>query len=375
MIKKLYCACLCIYGVLAHCGLTYGDTTADNIDAQANLDPQEKVSFSGYLESYYVRDFNGPANHKRPDFIYSHNRANDWSINLAMLKASLNTQHVRGNLALASGSYMRANYAAEPRDLQNIFEANAGVRLSSVHDVWLDAGVMPSHLGFESAVGSENWTLTRSLMAENSPYFETGAKITYTSADGKWMASGLILNGWQRIRGPRGNTTPSIGHQLTYKPNERVTLNSSSFIGNDKSDRDRQMRYFHDFYGIFKLDDQWSLITALDIGAEEKPAGEAGYHIWLAPAILAKYQYSSQFSVTGRLEYYQDKNGVIIHTDTPNGFKVLGYSVNADYKICPRITLRAELRQLQSRDDLFNTSGSRLTDNSLTASTAIAFQF
>lgn len=334
------------------------------------------LSLSGYLETYYVRDFNDPPNHKRPDFIYSHNRANDLSINLAMIKASLNTQRVRGNLALASGSYMRANYAAEPKDLQHIFEANAGVKLSDKHDLWLDAGVMPSHLGFESAIGTENWTLTRSLMAESSPYFETGAKLSYTSADGKWMASGLVLSGWQRIRAPQGNTTPSIGHQLTYKPNDRVTLNSSSFIGNDKSDRARQMRYFHDFYGIFKLDEQWSLITAFDIGAEEKPPGEGdGYNVWLAPAVLAKYQYSSQFSVTGRVEYYQDRQGVIINTGTPNGFKTMGYSVNADYKVCPRVTVRAELRQLQSRDDIFNESGRRQTDQSLIAATAIAIQF
>lgn len=334
------------------------------------------VSLSGYLETYYVRDFNDPPNHKRPDFLYSHNRANVLSVNLAMLKASLNTQRLRGNLALGSGSYMRANYAAEPKGLQNIFEANVGVKLSGSHDLWLDAGVMPSHLGFESAVGTENWTLTRGLMAENSPYFETGAKLSYTSADGKWMASGLLLNGWQRIRAPQGNTTPSIGHQLTYKPNDRVTLNSSSFIGNDKSDRDRQMRYFHDFYGIFKLDEQWSLITAFDIGAEQKAPGQGdGYNVWLAPALLAKYQYSSQFSITGRVEYYQDKQGVIINTGTPHGFKTMGYSVNADYKVCPRVTLRAELRQLQSRDAIFNESGSRQTDQSLSAATAVAIQF
>ncbi len=336
----------------------------------------QALTLSGYVESYYVRDFNDPPNHKRPYFTYSHNRANDLSINLAMVKANLNTQRVRGNLALASGTYMRANYAAEPKDLQNIFEANAGIRLSANHDLWLDAGVMPSHLGFESAVGIENWTLTRGLMAENSPYFETGAKLSYTSDDGKWMTSGLVLNGWQRIRAPQGNTTPSIGHQLTYKPNNRVTLNSSSFIGNDKSDRDRQMRYFHDFYGIFTLDEQWSLITAFDIGAEQKPAGEGGgYNVWLAPAVLVKYQYSPQFSMTGRWEYYQDKQGVIISTGTPHGFKTMGYSVNADYKVCPRVTLRAEVRQLQSRDAIFDESGQRQTDHNLMAATAIAVQF
>ncbi len=40
---------------------------------------------------------------------------------------------------------------------------------------------MPSHIGFESAVGSDCWNLTRSILAENSPYFESGIKLNYTN--------------------------------------------------------------------------------------------------------------------------------------------------------------------------------------------------
>jgi len=337
--------------------------------------PAQALTVSGYVETYYVRDFNDPQNHRRPFFTYSHNRANDLSINLAMLKASVNTRNVRGNLALASGTYMRANYAAEPHGLQNLFEANAGVRLSAEKELWLDVGVMPSHLGFESAVGTENWTMTRSLVAENSPYFETGAKVSYTSDDGKWFASGLLLNGWQRIKRAEGNTTPAIGHQLTYKPSPSVTLNSSSFIGNDKSDRDRQMRYFHDFYGQFKLNDQWGLITALDIGAEEKPDNRGGYYVWVAPAVIARYQHSDQLGFSFRWEYFQDPHGVIVSTGTPNGFKTFGYSVNADYKICPRVTFRTEVRKFESKDDIFDDDGRRLKDHNLMLATALALQF
>jgi len=61
--------------------------------------------------------------------------------------------------------------------------------------------------------------VTRSTLADNSPYFETGEKLSYTSDDSKWFASGLILNGWQHIQRPDSNTTPSIGYQLTYKTN------------------------------------------------------------------------------------------------------------------------------------------------------------
>jgi hypothetical protein len=341
--------------------------------SQVNIN--SPMQLSGYLETYYIQDFNNPNNHRRPEFVYSHNVTDSSSINLAMLKAAFATDRIRGNLALGSGTYMRANYAAEPHGLRNLYEANIGIKLSQQNNLWLDIGVMPSHIGFESAVGIENWTLTRSLMADNSPYFETGAKLSYTSDDGKWLASGLLLTGWQRIHRPDGNTTPAIGHQLTYKPNEKITFNSSSFIGNDKSDAQRQMRYFHDFYMQWQLNDQWGLITAFDIGAEQAATDNGSYHIWYSPNIVLRYSYSDRLQFAARLEHYQDKHGVIINTGTEHGFQTTGYSVNMDYRLNPRMVWRNELRQFNSRDAIFDQDHSRISHDNLMAVTALTLSF
>lgn len=327
---------------------------------------------SGYLETYYLLDNNHPPTEERPDFAYSHNAVGKSSINLGFVKAHFDSERMRANLALGSGTYMRANYAAESKDFQKVLEANIGFRLSD--HVWLDAGVMPSHIGFESAVGLENWTLTRSMLADNSPYFETGIKMSYTSEDGKWFASGLILNGWQRIQRAEGNTTPAIGHQLTYKPNARITLNSSSFIGNDKSDRERRMRYFHHFYGQYQLNDRWGLITGFDIGAEQAEKNSESYHVWFTPILVSQYQYSEKLSFTARAEYYQDKDQVIVTTDTPNGFRTWSYSANLDYRLSKRFAIRAELRRFDSKDTIFQERNG-LSDQSTTVTTAAIFSF
>jgi hypothetical protein len=155
-------------------------------------------------------DFNNPLGNTRPGFVYSHNRTNEVNINLALLKAAYETTNTRANLALGVGTYMNANYGAEPGVLKNIYEANAGIRISKKHNLWIDAGIFSSHLGFESAIGKDNWTVTRSIFADNSPYFETGAKISYTSASGKLFLSGLILNGWQRIQCVDGSSLPAF---------------------------------------------------------------------------------------------------------------------------------------------------------------------
>ncbi len=138
------------------------------------------LTISGYFETYYAYDFGNPSDHNRPGFVYSHNRHNEVNLNLGFIKAAYTTDQVRANLALMTGTYANANLAAEPGVLKNIFEANAGVKISKKKNLWVDAGIFASHIGFESAIGKDCWNLTRSILADNSPYYESGAKISYT---------------------------------------------------------------------------------------------------------------------------------------------------------------------------------------------------
>lgn len=339
-------------------------------------DQNEKpLSISGYAEVYYQYDVNRPLNNTRPGFLYSHNRTNEVNLNLAYIKAGYSTGKMRANLAIAAGTYMNANYSAEPGVLKNVYEGNVGVKISKKHDLWIDAGILPSHLGFESAIGKDNWTLTRSLFAENSPYFETGAKISYTSPSGKWFMSGLVLNGWQRIQRVDGNATPAFGHQLTYKPNARLTLNSGSFIGNDKPDSVRQMRYFHNLYAIYQLCDQFGITAGFDIGTEQHEKGRNGYDTWYTPVLIARYSPTPTFSLTVRGEYYRDRDGVIIATSTPAGFQTWGYSLNVDYQVLANLVWRTEIRNLNSKDEVFIKRGGVAVHHSAMAVTALAIAF
>jgi len=118
----------------------------------AKAQEEPKIKVTGYLEAYYGYDFNKPADHNRPGFIYSHNRTNEVNLNLGFIKAAYDSGMIRANLAVMAGTYANANLAAEPGVLKNIFEANAGVKLSKTENLWIDAGIFSSHIGFESAV-------------------------------------------------------------------------------------------------------------------------------------------------------------------------------------------------------------------------------
>lgn len=343
--------------------------------AQDSTIKKNPLTISGFAEVYYSYDFNKPVNNTKASFLYSFNRNNEVNVNLGFIKAAYANDRLRANLALAAGTYMNANYAAEPGVLKNIYEANAGVKLSSKSELWLDAGVFGSHLGFESAHSPDCRTLTRSIAAENSPYFETGVKVGYTTSSGKWFLSGLLLNGWQRIQRVDGNTTPAFGAQLTFKPSDKVTLNYSNFIGNDKPDSVRQMRYFHDFYGIFQVNDLFGIIAGFDYGMEQKSKGSSDMNSWYTPIVILRLTPGTKDAIAARFEYYSDENGAIISSGTPNGFKTFGWSINYDRKLFDNALWRIEVRRLSGKDDYFIKKDQSTTANSTFITTSLAIGF
>ncbi len=371
-LRNLMARILGLFGILFLPVLALGQAKPDTTKTVAQ--ESNPLAFSGYVETYYCYDFGNPADHNRPGFVYSHNRHNEVNLNLGFVKAAYSTDRVRGNLALMAGTYANANLANEPGVLQNVFEANAGVRLSKTKNLWIDAGILPSHIGFESAVGKDCWNLTRSLLADNSPYFESGARISYTSSNEKWYLSALLLNGWQRIQRVEENQTPSFGHQLTWKPNTKLLVNSSSFIGNDKPDSVRQMRYFHNLYAVYQPTDAIGVTFGFDIGAEQKSKNSGDYNTWFTPVLIVKYALNDALSLAARGEYYQDKNGVIIATGTENGFQTWGYSLNLDYKVADNVLWRIEGRGLSSLDPIFMRNQKSTTSN-LFSTTSLAISF
>ncbi len=311
------------------------------------------LTISGYAEVYYSYDLGNPVNHERPSFFYSLNRHNEVNLNLGFVKAAYAAEKVRGNFALMAGTYAQYNLATEPGLLKNIFEANVGVKIAKNQNLWIDAGIMPSHIGFESAVSKDCWVLTRSILADNSPYYEAGIKLGYTSKNEKLYVAIMYLNGWQRIQRIPGNHTPAWGTQLTYKPVSKIILNWSTYFGNEQPDSLKLWRYFNNLYMQYAINDKFGLIAGFDFGMQQKNKGGSSYNNWFSPVLIVRYMPSDKIRIGGRVEYYADKNAVIIPTGTPNGFKVFGYSLNFDYLPRANVMVRLEGRSLKSEDKIF----------------------
>ncbi len=184
VIRCIFCFCV---GMFGYSGVLAQDSAAK----------KTAIAWSVFVESYYSYDFARPATHEKAPFLYNYNRHNEVTINLTLASIAFYDGTKRANFALMAGTYPQYNLAAEPELLRPVYEANAGVKLAKKKELWLDAGILPSHIGFESAISKDCWALTRSLVAENSPYYEAGVRTSYKTANQKWYVAILWLNGGQ----------------------------------------------------------------------------------------------------------------------------------------------------------------------------------
>jgi hypothetical protein len=337
--------------------------TIASLKTYAQNDSTKKLTFSAYGEMYYSYDFAKPQNHEKPNFIYNHKRHNELNANLLLLKANYVHKNYRANLGVMAGNYAQYNLSAEPNWAQFIYEANVGFKISKKQNIWLDAGIMPSHIGFESAVSADCWTLTRSLLAENSPYYEAGVKVSYIAKNEKLTIAALYLNGWQKISKPAFTQKPSIGTQVNYKATDKLLINYSTFFGTDKPDSINANRKFHNFYIQYEPTSTFGIIAGFDIGRDKFDA--TNYGTWYSPVLIIKQSISNKTKIAFRGEYYSDPKQIIIATGTTNGFQTFGFSTNLDYDINEKIKWRIEGKILNAKDNIFanGKNNSSITTN------------
>lgn len=326
----------------------------------------------GYAESYYSFSPNKPTDLKISDFHYSYNRLNDLNINQGFLGIEHQGKSVRLNVALHAGSYVNDNYAAEPKMARRLFNAYMGFKMNKQKDSWLDVGVFPSLIGFESSDAFSTLTLTRSLLAENSPYFMTGLRYNQP-LNKKNEISFFVLTGWQRIVPLAGNSLPAIGWQWVHRTTEGNSLNWSFFIGSEYPDSSRRMRYFNNIFwkGAYK---KWSYVVGVDVGIEQKTRSSKTFSSWYTPIAIVQYSISEKWRSAFRIERYADPDRVISRPANGSSVACNSQSVNVDFLPTKKIICRAEWRALQAKDPVFYTKQT-VSNKSRYLTLSVAYRF
>ena len=339
--------------------------------AQENTteEPKVQIDFSGYLETFYGYDFNKPTTPNRLDWIYNHSRHNEFNINMGMLRSKISYENVYANIAVQAGTYVDDNYTAE--SLKLFHEAFIGVYLDKNKKHIVEAGIMPSYIGFESSSTFSNLTLTRSIMAESSPFYFTGVKYNYLPSE-KWSLAFITTNGWQRIEKPNNKALPTFGTQIVYSPSENLSINWSTFIGDEPVGLENlRTRYFNDIYLNYSWNSKWKSIFGFDMGFQKNIIGDE-FDEWKTITFITQYAVSDKWNIAARGEFFEDKENVIVAVGSP--FEVFGASLNLDFIPNSKLKLRTEAKWFDSKEPIFS-KGIETTNSNIFVSTSLAIEF
>lgn len=329
----------------------------DSVSAPAaSRDTAVKVTVGGFVDGYYAFDFNRPPSIDR-SYTTQPARHNEFNINLAYVEAKVDGARVHGRLALQAGTSVQSNYAGEPtigvvsgsslsRHLQ---EAFAGYRVAD--RLWIDGGIFFSHVGNETWVSRDNWTYSRSFVADFTPYYETGVRAIW-QATPALTVTGVVVNGWQNIS--ETNSDKAAGIRLDYALSRAVTVSYDNFFGNEQPDSVRsRLRMLNEALLKAQLTSAFGIELTADYGLQRRANGEGNDAFYIGAAV-ARYALSPKVALNGRAEYFSDRNGIL--TSVPpgaDGFRSGGASLGVDVIPQSRLLWRTELRGFIARDRVF----------------------
>jgi hypothetical protein len=333
--------------------LALQSSASDSLPTPVRVGP---LAASGFIDVYYAYDFGRPASRER-GFVTQAVRHNEVNLNLAHVAFTLERSRIRGRLALQVGTAVQANYAAEPAIGANsgaslsrhVQEAAAGVRLAN--PLWLDAGILLGYLGWEGWISRDNPTYTRSLVAELTPYYESGVRLTWQPSKGLTV-QGHLMNGWQKIS--EDNGSKAFGIRVDYSPVASLTLAYGGFVGNERPDGlAPATRLFNQLMARILVSDLL-LQMQFDYGREGRGAA---LRDWYGAVVIARLTVTPHLALSTRLERFADPDQVVAITGSSMGLVVSGGSLGWDVAIPGGMLWRTEFRGLRASQRLFPKAG------------------
>lgn len=166
----------------------------------------------------------------------------------------------------------------------------------------LIAGKFTTLAGEEYSNPTNNTNFSRSLLFFAEPLTHTGVRATWAVTSTLNLMAG-VNNGWNTTSTSYGPKTAEIGAAFT--PTKQLALNLQGYFG--KVPGYDAQRSFVDFVGSYNLTDALSFALNYDWGKQQQRGGPD--LDWDGVAAYLNYSFTSQWRISLRAEYLNDKDG------------------------------------------------------------------
>jgi Putative beta-barrel porin-2, OmpL-like. bbp2 len=248
------------------------------------------------------------------------------------------------------------DYAESAGTSANSFDLLQGYAQYVTGPLTLQAGKFTTLAGAEVIAPTGNTNFSRSLLFYGEPMTHTGLRATYALTDTVSLIVG-VNNGWNYTKVDYGSKTGEFG--IALNPDKYFSLTAQAYVGKDPVDL--ASRTFFDTVATFNVTSALSLVASYDWGKQDASSATAGGD-WDGVAAYVNYQLSSQWRVSLRGEYFDDKDGFMtgVAQKLKEGTVTFGYDPVSDFE------LRLEGRYDSSNEPGFVkrvTPATVLTDN------------
>ena len=314
--------------------------------SQDKEEDKGKFTFSGYIDSYYLANFNNPRDMKNTGAsgtARAFDQKTGFSLGLVQTKIGYATAKSDVVVDLAFGPNADlGNYGNALGPLGNgssLVIKQAYFNWKATDKLTLTAGQFGTHIGYEVIDAPVNYHYSLSNLFNNGPFYHVGVKAAYAVSD-KFALMGGIVNGVDQLYS--NNEKPGLIAQVFVQPVSgwNVYVNGITANRNTKDattgTTDAGTYNLLDLSTTYQVTEKFLLGLNAATGKQNYAAGDG--KTWGGFAVYPKYDFTSTFSLGARYESFSNTNAVtgLVITNT-DGSKT-GVTVNS-FTITPSITV------------------------------------
>lgn len=339
-----------LLGIISICGFS-----------QEKESQAPKFTFSGYLDSYYMLNFNSPINRSNLG-VSGYERAFDqkssqFSLGLVQTKFgySTNTSDVVVDLTFGPN----ADLGQYGNAIGPLGKGTTALMIKQAYFNWkasdkltLTAGQFGTHIGYEVIDAPVNYNYSLSNLFNNGPFYHIGAKANYAFSDKFATMVGLVnnvdnLNDNNAAKGfiYQVFASPSSGWNLYFNG---ISSNESAPLASGKDDSGS--------YNLMDLTTSYQVSPKYLLGVNAAYGSQSGDYqgggtvgnnkTWGGVALYSNYSFSDGFSIGGRYEVFDNTSGARALRDASGkGTNVSSFTLTATFTAANgHLLIKPELR-------------------------------
>lgn len=327
---------------------------------------KKNLGLSLYLQGGYTYNLKNDDSQKNDLRIFDH-KGNSFILDLAQITFSrepMFSNEVGFKLKFSVGEtakWIHSRGLGDKDDEFDLTEAYLSYIAPLGKGLRFDFGKFVTFLGAEVIEAKDNPNYSRSFLFNYALAFtHTGLRISYPLSD-SFSTSFYLVNGWDVT--DDNNKGKTLGISFSYTPFKQLSMAFNFIYGPEQDRNNSNHRFLFDWVGIIKPKKNLSIIINTDYGTEEKATVEGKKARWYGIAGIVKYDLNDFFSVSLRLEYFKDREGV--RTGLGPDFKNISLkeiTLTPEFRLTNSVVFRPEFRRDWSNKKVFDFNRKKTQD-------------